>query len=639
MPRVSPFWAYFLRDTPKKDIAQCKLCPTQIGTKQSTKTGLKVHIRGCHNEIFLNIGKENLKRAPETTAEQLAQESILDTHGPIALSAKRVKMDISSYCKVVTKYGTNDKRQLIADLDIVKYLCMGNLAFQHVSSPAFKDFLLSLRPEIIIRAPLTYSRNKLPILYSNVFEAVLNVLTHDLKDVDAVGFTSDLWSSKSNESFTALTLHYITTGFELKTFLLGCNAFPDSHTGDNISIKTDTLISVLPFNNGCKMTSVTDSAANMISGMKKSAKIDESISCIAHLLHLVIIKSVKEVDEIEKVFQVRKTLSARTHKSINSQQRIMKACNDVIPEKIKFNKIISPCPTRWNSGFMCMDSILHLRLALEIIASSNLKTDDILRALIPSSDEFDVIEKVVPIMKLFNDFTEVVSSEKIPTSQRVVPGLFDIQENIKKLILPNDKITGDFVTKLLSNLNKRFPDCGSRQKNNALAHLLDPKFKGLLLTRFGQDDVALRDLKEISIGKQPSNLIENTTQTVSPKQDLSPAEQLLFEMMGQDSNASELYRSSKDSPFDIELEAYKRLGFPDKNYNILEWWKIHSPQLPILSRAAKKVLCVPASSTSSERVFSQAGNIVSCKRTLLKAETIEKLVYVKINISKVTNKK
>ncbi|XP_065649158.1 uncharacterized protein LOC136078122 [Hydra vulgaris] len=440
-------------------------------------------------------------------------------------------MDISLYCMVITKYGSNDKRQLIVDLDIVKYLCAGNLVFQHVSTPAFKDLLLALHPAIIIKAPSTYSRNKLPILYSNIVEAVQNVLRSDLKDVEAVGSPSDLWSSKNNEAFG------------LKTLLLKCIAFPEQHTADNIVNKTIALISALPFNTGCEMTSVTDSGENMLSGIKKSVKIDESFSCIAHLLHLVMVDTVKEVKDVEKVFKVCMALSA--HKSTISQRRIVEACKDVLQNKIKFHKIISPCKTRWNSGLMCMDSILHLQSAQEIIACSNLITDDFLRALNRSTDQFEVIEKIVLILQFFNEFTEAVSSEKNPTSRIVIPGLFDIQEKIKKMIRPNDKLTANFISRLLSNLNKRFPDCGSGRKINALAHLVDPKFKGLLLTRIGKDDATLRDLKESSIGKYASNLNETKilSTELSHEQDLSPTEQVLFEMMGKDSNAATLYRS------------------------------------------------------------------------------------------------
>ena len=47
--------------------------------------------------------------------------------------------------------------------------------------------------------------------------------------------------------------------------------------------------------------------------------------------------------------------------------------------------------------------------------------------------------------------------------------------------------------------------------------------------------------------------------------------------------------------------------------------------LPKLSALAKRILAVPATSTSSERLFSHAGNIFTEKRTRLSAEKLDDL--------------
>ena len=45
--------------------------------------------------------------------------------------------------------------------------------------------------------------------------------------------------------------------------------------------------------------------------------------------------------------------------------------------------------------------------------------------------------------------------------------------------------------------------------------------------------------------------------------------------------------------------------------SVLGWWKDHEVVLPILSKVAKKVLTVPASSAKSERVFSTGTNFIT----------------------------
>jgi hypothetical protein len=48
--------------------------------------------------------------------------------------------------------------------------------------------------------------------------------------------------------------------------------------------------------------------------------------------------------------------------------------------------------------------------------------------------------------------------------------------------------------------------------------------------------------------------------------------------------------------------------------NVLLWWKKHSSIFPQLSRLALPLLSIPASSTTSERVFSETGRVLEARR-------------------------
>ena len=76
---------------------------------------------------------------------------------------------------------------------------------------------------------------------------------------------------------------------------------------------------------------------------------------------------------------------------------------------------------------------------------------------------------------------------------------------------------------------------------------------------------------------------------------------------------------------------------PAKNVNILEWWKCHVNVLPLLSKLAKKVLTVPASSAKSERIFFCWGNFVTAKRSSLGAKKVEDLIVIKENKSQIND--
>ena len=82
-------------------------------------------------------------------------------------------------------------------------------------------------------------------------------------------------------------------------------------------------------------------------------------------------------------------------------------------------------------------------------------------------------------------------------------------------------------------------------------------------------------------------------------------------------------------------EVVDYLAIPQIHFNDcpLEWWKTNKGRFPILSSLAKKYLCIPATSTSSERLFSDAGNIMTIKRTQLLPSTFEHLLFLKRNWS------
>ena len=56
---------------------------------------------------------------------------------------------------------------------------------------------------------------------------------------------------------------------------------------------------------------------------------------------------------------------------------------------------------------------------------------------------------------------------------------------------------------------------------------------------------------------------------------------------------------------------------------LLEWWKAHSGQFPVLSQMALDLLSVPLMSAECERVFSAAKILISDKRNRMKNDIIE----------------
>jgi hAT family C-terminal dimerisation region len=64
---------------------------------------------------------------------------------------------------------------------------------------------------------------------------------------------------------------------------------------------------------------------------------------------------------------------------------------------------------------------------------------------------------------------------------------------------------------------------------------------------------------------------------------------------------------------------------------LLLWWKSKTLIWPILARAARSILAVPAASSMSENNFSDSGSTVSKKRNSLKPATVNMLMFLRSN--------
>ncbi len=65
------------------------------------------------------------------------------------------------------------------------------------------------------------------------------------------------------------------------------------------------------------------------------------------------------------------------------------------------------------------------------------------------------------------------------------------------------------------------------------------------------------------------------------------------------------------------------------DFDLLQWWNLHSMDFPILSKMAKDYLTIQSSSVPSENLFSGAGNVITDSRNRLSSDTAQCLVCLK----------
>ena len=87
-----------------------------------------------------------------------------------------------------------------------------------------------------------------------------------------------------------------------------------------------------------------------------------------------------------------------------------------------------------------------------------------------------------------------------------------------------------------------------------------------------------------------------------------------------------------------ELKDYMKLAVLPMKYmganeevkfnNPLSWWSGNCRQFPLLSILARRILCIPATSAPTERVFSTAGLTISNSRASILPQNASNLVFL-----------
>ena len=126
---------------------------------------------------------------------------------------------------------------------------------------------------------------------------------------------------------------------------------------------------------------------------------------------------------------------------------------------------------------------------------------------------------------------------------------------------------------------------------------------------------------------QPENLRQNIPQVggiVGDLQDIFDDPIAPVEVDGDEQNDSEAERN-------VELVAFKRAARIAVQDCPLEWWATNRHKFPLISKVARKYLCFPVTSVSSERVFSVAGRVIEKRRNRLTGANAENLIFLHEN--------
>jgi hypothetical protein len=284
--------------------------------------------------------------------------------------------------------------------------------------------------------------------------------------------------------------------------------------------------------------------------------------------------------------------------------------------ELKFKSIPQEVETRFNSKYHMINAFIDVYENLKEFA----KVDKDLVLEVLSIDEA-VLKDIIPIFKIFDTSTLILSQNNSPTIHLVIQIKRRIISNLKS-ITSDSEIISDLKKILTTNVEKFM----KIHFIHNFALIFDPKRRDLKLLSGEQREKVKQylaeSMKSLSLKSQKSS----TESSKPKKQKISLSEEFLYE------SEEEMEDVVNEDIFEKEIDMYiNSKVINPKEPDLLKFWFDSSLIYPNIAEVAKKVLALPATQFESERNFSMSGRTLESRRCRLLPENVDYLLFIKSN--------
>ncbi|XP_040151483.1 E3 SUMO-protein ligase ZBED1-like [Anopheles arabiensis] len=576
---TSDVWLHYVKS---EGGGKCRYCQQVVSYTKGSTSNLKRHLSRKHPTVPLHRNNP-----PSTT------DSELDSPLECTSAERNVSSPLANYFPSNKAMSAESKKKI--DTLLLLMICKEYQPFSVVENEYFARFVKALNPKYVLPTRKSISNGALPALYNDT----LKVVQTNLLTASTISLTADCWTSINNDSFCAVTAHYINSKYELCSQLLDCSEFCKSHTGKNVA---DLITNITDsFNITSKLvTLVTDNASNMLSA---ATLLNIShLPCGAHTLNLVVKDALPKISStLEKVKNVVMHFK-KSSKAANKLSEMQTSLNH--PEL----KLKQDCPTRWNSTYDMLDRIKQNRIPLaSCIATLKIKSK-------LDEDDWCIIEQATKILKLFNTVTVEIMAEKTVTISIMgflTRSLLQKMKEKREKEIFHEKVA-ELVDVLIVGLEDRF-EATNNLEIVSCGIFLDPRFKKV---GFLGNNAQYQDTYEKIIQKMLPHYNTNSIDRLEESDNGSDSDEDIWQPLKKVRNTEHSISPSRILAA-IELDRYLSEQNLQVKCDPFIWWKEREVVYPILSTLAKKYLSIPASSVPCERIFSKAGYILTEKRNRL----------------------
>lgn len=628
--KKSPVWDFMEQVSPTS--VKCIICKCSLTYSKATSNMMK-HIQSKHPLQYATYKGETLTDSPDAPAALPADcsecpetsQSKTTTRTSRTQALQQTLHDIMAK-KDGYKEGGLKKKNL--DELLINMLVIDLQPMSIVEDRGFTKFVHGLDPRYNLPSRRELTRKHIP----NMYEEVVQRLKDELREAPHVSVTTDIWTSRQTRGFLTVTVHYISSNWNMKSAVLETARMKNDHSAENIAEELTRIFKQWDILDKVYCI-VTDNGANIVAAVNKHMRA-KHLPCFAHTLNLVVQDAIKNTNEIKNVQEKIKRLVSFFHHSVKAMDKLREMQDQ---NGVQQKKLIIDVDTRWNSTYYMMDRFLEQHevttTTLCLLGKNNMCLNE---------EELELVRDAVALLEPFEEATREMSSEKFTSLSKVIPITRALQECTKRSVDSRKSMQGSsFGGELQKQLQKRFPAV-EKVFNVGAATLLDNRFKKVPFADIGN----VKATEERLINLMRTSYLEEALPESPPSESADTDSQKerkdnvqvtaknkgsLWKMFDEKAEKTKSSYSTSSGPH-IEMRRYLEEPLIPREEDPLKWWEMHNILFPKLQGLAKMFLSIPATSVPAERLFSKAGELVSQRRSALSDENINMILFLNKNI-------
>lgn len=369
----------------------------------------------------------------------------------------------------------------------------------------FKQLVKKLNSKYELPSRNFFMNNEIPKLYTETRETIK-------AELEGSGFyscTTDLWTSRSMQSYMAVTAQFITKDWQMQSWCLGCAELNSDHTAESLSEAFSEMLEEQWGLNLHDMAGITtDNASNNIKAFSDC----NWIPCFGHNLDLAVHKGLN-VDHVGNTLsRLRRTVSAFSRSAKLTRQLKSKQADLGVPQ----HKLIHDEPTRWGSAYDMVERFLEQQQAVCAVLADNRNKWH----LMPKDLDVSTMEALKNVLGPLREFTDALSGEQHPTISSVLPLLWKT-ESILIVSASDNQLSSRIKDCIRSDLQNRYNQKEIQTTLNCCT-FLDPRFKDTFVSNVQEVEARFQQQVEKSLlHAVPSVKIQNQPNSRCPKSGLS----------------------------------------------------------------------------------------------------------------------